>query len=108
MKNSKQVNPNTGKHSRGDGGFSAAAFQTLTSGLGSDSNAAAKPIADLFTGATVMFADIVHFTAWSSVREPPQVLLLLETIYSAFDRLARRNRGAYRFSIYVTILSYFF
>ena len=26
------------------------------------------------------------FTAWSSVREPPQVFMLLETLYRAFDR----------------------
>jgi hypothetical protein len=38
-----------------------------------------KPIADLFTDCTVMFADIAGFTAWSSVREPGQVFLLLET-----------------------------
>jgi hypothetical protein len=32
-----------------------------------------KPIADLFPSTTVMFCDIVNFTAWSSVREPTQV-----------------------------------
>jgi hypothetical protein len=32
-----------------------------------------QPIADLFPNATVLFADLVGFTAWSSVREPPQV-----------------------------------
>jgi len=32
-----------------------------------------KPIADLFPEATVMFADISGFTAWSSSREPTQV-----------------------------------
>ena len=33
-----------------------------------------KPIADLFPDTTVMFADIAGFTAWSSTREPSQVL----------------------------------
>lgn len=37
-----------------------------------------------------MFADIAGFTAWSSEREPSQVFKLLETIYSAFDAIARR------------------
>jgi class 3 adenylate cyclase len=51
-----------------------------------------KPIADLFPEATVMFGDIVGFTAWSSVRDPTQVFTLLETIYSAFDNIAKRRR----------------
>ncbi|KAL7564170.1 hypothetical protein ACA910_021144 [Epithemia clementina (nom. ined.)] len=51
-----------------------------------------KPIADLFPSATVMFADIVGFTAWSSVREPSQVFTLLETIYHSFDETAKRRR----------------
>lgn len=32
------------------------------------------------------------FTAWSSVREPTQVFVLLETLYAAFDLIARRRR----------------
>jgi class 3 adenylate cyclase len=36
-----------------------------------------KPIADLFQN-TIMFADIVGFTAWSSSKEPSQVFTLLE------------------------------
>jgi class 3 adenylate cyclase len=48
------------------------------------------PIADLFPNATVFFADIAGFTAWSSEREPTQVFILLETIYCAFDALAKR------------------
>jgi class 3 adenylate cyclase len=51
-----------------------------------------KPIADLFPNTTVMFADIVGFTAWSSVRDPYQVFTLLETIYRAFDNIAKRRR----------------
>lgn len=54
-----------------------------------------KPIADLFTETTVMFADIAGFTAWSSVREPTQVFTLLETVYGAFDAIALR-RGVFK------------
>ena len=39
-----------------------------------------------------MFADISGFTAWSSVREPAQVFVLLETIYQAFDKIAKQRR----------------
>jgi len=55
----------------------------------------ARPIADLFPATTVIFADIVGFTAWSSVREPSQVFTLLETIYDAFDNIAKR-RGVFK------------
>lgn len=51
-----------------------------------------KPIADLFPNTTVMFADITGFTAWSSMREPSQVFILLESIYKAFDIIAKRRR----------------
>ena len=51
-----------------------------------------KPIADLFPNTTIMFADICGFTAWSSVREPTQVFTLLETVYHAFDEIAKRRR----------------
>ena len=51
-----------------------------------------KPLAELFPEATIMFADIAGFTAWSSVREPSQVFTLLETLYRAFDATAKRRR----------------
>eukprot|EP00980_Cylindrotheca_fusiformis_P011171 scaffold2563_cov124-Cylindrotheca_fusiformis.AAC.2 len=50
-----------------------------------------KPIADLFPHCTVLFSDIEGFTAWSSEREPEQVFTLLQTIFQAFDRLARKR-----------------
>lgn len=53
------------------------------------------PIAELFPDTTVLFADIAGFTAWSSVRDPIQVFTLLETLYGAFDSLARR-RGVFK------------
>jgi class 3 adenylate cyclase len=49
-------------------------------------------IASFFPETTVMFADISGFTAWASTREPAQVFQLLETIYGAFDELARRKQ----------------
>lgn len=51
-----------------------------------------KPLADLFPEATVVFADIVGFTSWSSVREPSQVFTLLESIYRTFDKIAKTRR----------------
>lgn len=51
-----------------------------------------KPIADLFPEATIIFADLVGFTAWSSTREPTQVFTLLEHIYHSFDEIAKRRR----------------
>lgn len=79
-----------------------------------------KPLADLFLETTVLFADIsgkpglwkirphnhieytwtqpltvclyLGFTAWSSVREPTQVFLLLETLYQSFDALAKQRK----------------
>jgi class 3 adenylate cyclase len=51
-----------------------------------------RPIADFFPSTTIMFADVAGFTAWSSTREPFQVFELLETIYGAFDELAKRRR----------------
>lgn len=50
------------------------------------------PIADFFPNTTVMFADMVGFTSWSSSREPSAVFTLLETVYHAMDMIARRRR----------------
>ncbi len=36
--------------------------------------------------------DIAGFTAWSSQREPSRVFILLETIYRAFDKIAKHRR----------------
>jgi class 3 adenylate cyclase len=49
-----------------------------------------EPIADLFPNTTILFADISGFTAWSSEREPSQVFILLETLYRAMDKAAKR------------------
>lgn len=49
------------------------------------------PIADLFPHCTVLFADIEGFSAWSSERQPEQVFVLLQTIFQAFDRIAKKR-----------------
>lgn len=51
-----------------------------------------KPLAEFYPDVSLMFADIVGFTAWCSVREPSQVFILLEMLYAAFDDLAKRRR----------------
>jgi class 3 adenylate cyclase len=55
----------------------------------------AKPVASYYPEATVLYADIVGFTAWSSARPPEQVFTLLETLYASFDRAAHRL-GVYK------------
>jgi hypothetical protein len=60
--------------------------------LEGDTDIGKAPIADLFPEATVMFADVQGFTAWSSIREPTQVFTLLENLYHAFDQVAARRR----------------
>lgn len=52
-------------------------------------------MADLFLETTVLRADITGFPAWASVREPHQVFILLETIYSEFDRIAK-SQGIFK------------
>ena len=50
------------------------------------------PIADMYPDCTVLFSDIAGFTAWSASRQPCEVFKLLETLYGAFDRIAKRRR----------------
>jgi class 3 adenylate cyclase len=45
-------------------------------------------IADSFTEVTVLFADIVNFTALSTHTSPTELVELLNNIFSAFDELA--------------------
>lgn len=51
-----------------------------------------KQVADLYPAATVMFADICGFTAWSSTRDPAQVFNLLENVFRSFDDIGKRRR----------------
>lgn len=50
------------------------------------------PLAELYTDVTILFVDVVGFTAWASVRQPPRVFTLLEQVYQSFDMIARQRR----------------
>mmetsp|Transcript_18031 Transcript_18031/g.27936 ORF Transcript_18031/g.27936 Transcript_18031/m.27936 type:complete len:1210 (-) Transcript_18031:105-3734(-) len=67
-------------------------LKTFLSGSTGFENNGSQPIADLFPHCTVLFADISGFTAWSSTREPAQVFILLQSVYQAFDAIAKRRR----------------
>ena len=70
-------------------------LKSFLKGDSKDDDVDLQPIADLFPHCTVLFADISGFTAWSSTREPAQVFTLLQTLYQAFDVIARR-RGVFK------------
>jgi class 3 adenylate cyclase len=44
-------------------------------------------IADNYPACTLMFADIVVYTKWTSKHQPKETMLLLETVYGAFDNI---------------------
>jgi class 3 adenylate cyclase len=50
------------------------------------------PIMDVYPEATVLFADLAGFTAWSSGRDPARAFQLLESLYGAFDALAAKHK----------------
>jgi Adenylate and Guanylate cyclase catalytic domain len=71
-------------------------FLDDTTGSGSEyQKLVGAPIAELYPDTTVFFADIAGFTFWSSTRSPTDVFQLLETLYGAFDEIARR-RGVFK------------
>ena len=47
-----------------------------------------EPIADLFDDVTVLFADLVDFTAIAAADRPQDVVAMLNEIFSGFDALA--------------------
>ncbi|CAB9513648.1 Receptor-type guanylate cyclase gcy [Seminavis robusta] len=57
-----------------------------------ESIANTPPMAELYPNCTVFFADVAGFTAWSSSRYPVDVFRLLETLYGAFDKLAKKHK----------------
>lgn len=49
-------------------------------------------IADYFSEATVLFADLVNFTELSAKNSPTEIVNLLNSVFSTFDRLADQYR----------------
>ncbi len=50
-----------------------------------------EPLADLFDDATVLFADLVGFTAYAAEHSPDSVVETLNRIYTRFDAIAQRH-----------------
>jgi hypothetical protein len=76
-----------------ESGRNRRGFANKTNNVSNDKQGA--PVADLYPECTVMFSDIKGFTAWSSVRDPTQVFVLLEALYGAFDKIANM-RGVFK------------
>lgn len=49
------------------------------------------PIADQFTSASILFADVVDFTPWAERLAPAEVVSTLDRLFSHFDTLAERH-----------------
>jgi adenylate cyclase len=49
-----------------------------------------QPIADQFSSASILFADVVDFTPWSERLSPADVVGTLDHLFSHFDTLAER------------------
>ncbi len=50
-----------------------------------------EPIADHFDDVTVLFADLVGFTAYAAELSPAEVVEALNRVYTRFDAIVRRN-----------------
>jgi hypothetical protein len=72
--------------------------ETEVSGKNGRPELSSAPIAELFPDTTVMFADVVGFTAWSSIRDPAQVRRHAVTCSTRFVRRLRSSRS-HRFSL---------
>ena len=49
------------------------------------------PIADQFTGASIMFIDIAGFTNIASDHEPKEIVSMLNDIFTMFDKVAEKH-----------------
>ncbi len=48
------------------------------------------PIADHFNDASILFADLVGFTEFSACKTPSEIVIVLNRIFSEFDKLTER------------------
>ena len=49
-----------------------------------------QPIADHFSTASILFADVVDFTPWSECLPPAEVVGILDRLFTSFDTLAEK------------------
>ena len=75
-----------------DSGGDMLSSRRLDDFLTSEGVFGSKAIADFFPYTTIMFCDLVGFSAWSSTRQPSAVFSLLEVLYHSFDIIAKRRR----------------
>ena len=50
-----------------------------------------RNITESFSNVTILFADIVGFTSWSSNKSPVEVVTMLSELFTQFDKLCVRN-----------------
>jgi adenylate cyclase len=62
----------------------------LPSSIAERLKAQTRPIADHFSSASILFADVVDFTPWSERLEPEEVVGHLDLLFTHFDGLAER------------------
>ncbi|CAB9499730.1 Receptor-type guanylate cyclase gcy [Seminavis robusta] len=76
---------------KGNGHHKGGIPDPCDSGIGNRNEGGFAHLAKAYPHTTVFFGDLVGFTSWSSTHNPEQVFELLETLYSAFDALAKRR-----------------
>jgi class 3 adenylate cyclase len=50
-----------------------------------------RQVMDNLKNVTLMFADVVGFTAWSAVRSPKEVVGMLSSLFTSFDKMCIEN-----------------
>ncbi len=63
----------------------------LPASIAQQLKAQTQPIADQFTSASILFADVVDFTPWAERLAPAEVVGILDQLFSHFDALAERH-----------------
>ena len=63
----------------------------LPSSIAERLKAQTRPIADHFSSASILFADVVDFTPWSERLAPEEVVGHLDLLFTHFDALAERH-----------------
>ena len=70
--------------------YRSIVHETVPPSIGERLRRGERPIAEEYRSATVLFADLVNFTAFAERTRPAEVILLLSDLFNAFDVLAQR------------------